>query len=94
MGRWFLFRYLSPTYLRLYARLLKDGRVPLLPKLGVGLSLVYLIFPRDMLPDWIAFLGWVDDVAVLVLALMYLVRSSPPAVVAEHLRSLGQGGRG
>jgi len=89
-GGWLFFiRYLSPTYLRLYWRLIKDRRVPFWPKGLVFLALAYVIVPLDLLPDWLVFLGWVDDLILLILALIFLVRSSPPEVVAEHLQQLG-----
>jgi len=92
MGRWLLLlRFLSPSYLRLYWRLMKDRRVSLFSKGAVVAALAYALFPRDLLPDWIAFLGWIDDAVAVVLALTYLVRSSPPQVVAEHMREIGQG---
>ncbi len=92
MGRWFLLlRFLSPAYLRLYWRLMKDRRVPFLSKTAVVAALAYALLPRDLLPDWIAFLGWMDDAVAVVLALTYLVRSSPPEVVAGHMREIGQG---
>lgn len=92
MGRWFfLLRYLSPAYLKLYWRLMKDPRVRLLPKVTVAAALLYAVFPRDLLPDWIAFVGWIDDAAAVILSLTYLVRSAPPEVVAGHMREIGQG---
>ncbi len=90
MGRWFLLlRFLSPAYLRLYWRLMRDRRVPGLSKAVVVLSLVYAVFPRDLIPDWVIFAGWIDDAVAVVLALTYLVRSSPPEVVAQHMREIG-----
>jgi len=92
-GGWLFFlRYLSPTYLRLYARLLRDRRVGWGPKLIVAGALAYLIVPTDLLPDWMVGLGWLDDVVLLALSLINLVRTSPPAVVVEHLQQLGSEG--
>ncbi len=85
----FFLRYFSLTYLKLYARLLKDKRVGLWPKALVVLAGAYVIVPTDFLPDFLLVIGWVDDVLLLVLALINLVRSSPPAVVAEHLLQIG-----
>ena len=51
MGRWFLLlRYLSPAYIRLYWRLMRDRRVPGLSKALVAAALVYVIFPRTFCP--------------------------------------------
>ncbi|MBI5136554.1 MAG: DUF1232 domain-containing protein [Nitrospirae bacterium] len=74
-----------PRLLRLYVRLLRDGRVPLFPKLIVVAALVYLIAPVDFTPDFLVpVLGHLDDVLVLWLAFRALARLSPPEVVAEH----------
>lgn len=86
-GNWLLFlNYFTPTYLKLYWRLIKDKRVGLFSKLPVGLALAYLILPADLVPDFVLAIGLFDDALILVLALMNLVRTSPPKVVEEHLR--------
>ena len=87
-GWLFFLRYLSPLYLRLYLRLFKDRRVPLWPKALVIVSLVYAFFPLDLLPDWLLFVGWIDDFILLILSLINLVRASPRPVIEEHLRAL------
>lgn len=90
--RWALFRYLSPTYIRLYGRLMLDSRVPLSARILVWLSLIYVISPIDLIPDWIVIVGWLDDLALLVLPLMNLVRATPRPVMAEHMARLTGGG--
>ena len=87
-GRFFFLRYLSPLYLRLYVRLFKDRRVPLWPKILIIIAIAYAFFPLDLLPDWLLFLGWIDDFILLILALINLVRTSPRPVIEEHLRAL------
>ena len=74
-----------PRYLRLYIRLMRDGRVPLKAKLLVVGALFYLISPIDLMPDMLLpIIGQLDDVMVLWFAFRGLVRLSPPDVVAEH----------
>jgi uncharacterized membrane protein YkvA (DUF1232 family) len=73
-----------PKYLRLLAGLLTDGRVPVLDKLLVGAAIAYIVAPVDFLPDFIPFLGQVDDVYLLVLALQRLMRNAGRGVVLEH----------
>ena len=52
---------------------LKDARVPLWRKLvGVG-ALFYLVWPFDLIPDYIPILGWLDDVGVLTAAAFFYV---------------------
>ncbi len=51
----------------------RDPAVPLLPKLAVVVSLVYLISPLDLLPElMLPGLGLVDDALLVAGALNYL----------------------
>lgn len=74
--------------LRLIWRLFKDGRVPIWMKAVPFASLVYLLFPTDIVPDILLGLGQLDDMAVLALGLRLFVELAPPAVVQEHLDAL------
>ena len=73
-----------PEYVRLLAGLLTDRRVALLDKLLVGAAIAYILAPVDLLPDTIPFLGQVDDVYLLVLALQRLMRNAGRRVVLDH----------
>ena len=65
--------------------LLTDGRVSLLTKLIVpGLMLGYLIFPADLLPDFIPVLGQLDDLAILALGIKLFIEFSPKDIVREY----------
>ena len=58
--------------------LLTDRRVSLLPKLIIpGLMLGYLIFPVDLLPDFVPVLGQLDDLAILALGIKLFIELSP-----------------
>jgi uncharacterized membrane protein YkvA (DUF1232 family) len=58
--------------------LLSDPRTPRLPRLAVGLAVLYLLFPFDLVPDFVVpVVGWLDDLTLLWLALRWLVRSVP-----------------
>ena len=68
-------------------------RHPLQPrwlKPAVGLMLLYLLSPVDLLPDFIPVLGLVDDLVLLPLAMRFLLKRLPQAVRAD----IGQGQRG
>ena len=43
----------------------KTYKMTLLTKIALLLSLIYVVSPFDFIPDWIPFLGWSDDVALL-----------------------------
>ena len=73
-----------PKYLRLLTGLLTDRRVPGLDKVLVVAAIAYILMPVDLLPDFIPFLGQVDDVYLLVLALQRLIASAGRHVVEEH----------
>ena len=38
------------------------------------LAIAYVVFPRDLLPDWIIGIGWIDDLIVLYLLWRYFFR--------------------
>ena len=73
---------------RLVLRLLKDGRVPVWPKLIIPGVIAYIISPIDLLADPILGLGQIDDVAVLLIGLKMFVELCPADIVREHLDAL------
>ena len=73
-----------PDCVVLVRRLLGDPRVPLESKLLLGLLVLYLASPIDLVPDFIAVAGQLDDALLLALALRHLVRRSGPRLVAQH----------
>ncbi|QLQ07439.1 MAG: DUF1232 domain-containing protein [Anaerolineae bacterium] len=69
----------------LAARLFLDGRVPTLNKLLLPLLvLAYVVFPVDLLPDFIPGLGQLDDLAVILVAVRLFVMLAPKDVVAQY----------
>jgi uncharacterized membrane protein YkvA (DUF1232 family) len=73
-----------PDCVVLVRRLLGDPRVPVESKVLLGLLVVYLASPIDLIPDFIPVAGQLDDAVLLALALRHLVRRSGTRVVAEH----------
>ena len=73
-----------PAYLRLLGGLLMDRRVNALDKLLVAGAMAYIALPVDFIPDFIPFLGEVDDVFILVMALQRLVANAGRNVLAGH----------
>jgi len=72
-----------PNFARLYWRLFRDRRVSILPKALLVLTLVYVISPFDVIPDFIPVIGEMDDVAVVLSGLWLFIRLCPPEVVRE-----------
>lgn len=73
-----------PNYLRLLGGLLTDRRVSPVDKLLVAGAMAYIVMPLDLIPDFIPFIGEVDDVFILVLALQRLVSHAGRNVVLAH----------
>lgn len=63
-----------PDTLRLLRRIASDGAVPRGARVRLWLYLAYLLFPLDLIPDFIPFIGYADDVVITVLALRSVVR--------------------
>ena len=73
-----------PAYLRLLGGLLTDRRVASIDKLLVAGAIAYIAMPIDFIPDFIPFLGEVDDVFLLVIALQRLVANAGRPVLLSH----------
>ena len=73
-----------PNYLRLLGGLLTDRRVAPVDKLLVGAAIAYIVMPLDFIPDFIPFLGEVDDVFLLVTALQRLIGNAGRKIVGQY----------
>jgi len=73
-----------PRFLRLLWGLLLDRRVAAIDKLLVAGAIAYIVTPIDLVPDFIPFLGEVDDVYLLVLALRRLLQNAGRSVLLAH----------
>lgn len=73
-----------PNYLRLLWGLMTDVRVQRTDKLLALGALAYIIMPLDFIPDFIPFLGEVDDVFLLVISLQRLVQNAGKKILADH----------
>lgn len=76
--------FLVPDMIAFIYRLLRDKRVPLKTKVALGISLGYVTFPFDILPDNIPFIGSVDDLAVIFFALNRIINDVPVEVILEN----------
>lgn len=66
------------TLIRLYPRIIRDPRAPLFVKVLSIVGILYLFFPFDLIPDFIPFLGELDDITVIFGILYLLERLIPP----------------
>ena len=58
-----------------------DAKTPTAAKATLFAALAYFIMPADLIPDFIAGIGFTDDAAVLLLALQAIA----PHITADHL---------
>lgn len=70
--------------IKLSWRLFRDPRVSLKVKIIPVLAVLYVLWPIDLIPDFIVGLGQIDDVAILAMAMRAMERMTPPEIVAEH----------
>jgi len=73
-----------PRFFRLLLNLLRDSRVSATDKAILGATIAYLINPADIVPDWIPFLGMVDDLYLIALALLRLILRTDEKVLAQY----------
>jgi uncharacterized membrane protein YkvA (DUF1232 family) len=77
---------LLPNLVRLFRGLFSDPRVPLGSKLLVGLAIVWIASPVDLLPEFLPVIGPLDDAIVAALVLRHLVRRAGEDVIRDHWR--------
>lgn len=78
-----------PHLLALCGRLITDRRVPRTEKALLAGAIVYAIVPFDFIPDFLPFVGQIDDVYLISLTLLRLISLTDDAIVREHWRGGG-----
>jgi uncharacterized membrane protein YkvA (DUF1232 family) len=78
-----------PTYARLVTALALDERMPASRKALLAGAAGYLVMGRDLIPDSVPFLGGVDDLVVVVLAVDLFIEGAPDDLLEEKLDELG-----
>lgn len=73
-----------PHFVRLLAGLITDPRVAMVDKLLVFGAIAYIVTPIDLIPDFIPFIGEVDDIYLLVIALQRLISNAGRLVLLDH----------
>ena len=81
-----------PNFVRLYWRLVCDRRVSLWPKALLLLGILYALSPVDFIPDVIPFVGEIDDLVIVIVALRLFIHLCPREVVREHVHRIDTGG--
>lgn len=62
----------------------RDPRVPWYAKAVAICIAAYALSPIDLIPDFIPVLGYLDEVILLPLAILLVIKLIPPAIMAEH----------
>lgn len=75
---------LLPDVLRLIRRLAADPALPRGVRIRLGLLLVYLAMPLDLIPDFIPVLGHADDAIIVTAVLRGVVRRAGLEAVRAH----------
>lgn len=73
-----------PNFFRLLYGLITDKRVPRVDKLMVAGAIAYILLPMDFVPDFIPFVGEVDDLFLIILAVQRLINNAGRRVVEDH----------
>jgi uncharacterized membrane protein YkvA (DUF1232 family) len=73
-----------PHFLLLLLRLITDSRVSTADKAILAAAFAYTLTPIDLIPDFIPFIGQVDDLFFMALAIDRLITNAGPELVRAH----------
>ena len=82
--KYYSYVVLIPDITALLFRLYKDQRVAKEIKTNISIALGYLMFPLDIIPDVIPFVGKIDDIAIVFYILQKILCDIPEEVVLEN----------
>lgn len=68
----------------------RDSRTPWYAKLAAGAVAAYALSPIDLIPDFIPILGYLDDLIIVPLGILLVVKLIPEPLMAEY-RKLAAG---
>jgi len=69
---------------------LRHPQAPGWLKLGTALIVLYVLSPIDLIPDAIPFLGVMDDIVLVPLAIRFLLKRLPPHIAAAAAARRGR----
>jgi uncharacterized membrane protein YkvA (DUF1232 family) len=62
----------------------RDPRTPWYARAAAVLVAAYALSPIDLIPDFVPILGYLDDLLIVPLGILLVIRLIPPDVLAEH----------
>ena len=77
---------LIPNLLVLFRGLMRDPRVSRGAKVWLGVAIVWIASPIDLIPEFIPVAGPLDDAIVAALVLRHILRRTDRIVLFEHWR--------
>ncbi len=80
-----------PQFVRLFYRLINDGRVPMLAKMVPAMGLLLMLTPPALELDMIPIVGELDWILIAYLSLKVFIWLCPPDVVREYVSQIGRG---
>lgn len=75
---------LLPAYMKLLVGLITDKRINIVDKMLVVGAVAYILSPLDLVPDFIPFLGQVDDIYLLMMSIQRLLSNAGRKVLTDH----------
>lgn len=82
---------LGPDVVRLTRRLAVDPAVPRGVRIWLGVLLVYLLLPIDLIPDFIPVIGYADDAIMIALIFRLAMRHAGAPALERHWPGTPQG---
>ena len=73
-----------PDLGRLLVRLVRDPTLPRAAKIALGAAIVYLASPIDLIPDFIPFVGYLDDLLLAALVVDGIVNWVDRALLLKY----------
>jgi uncharacterized membrane protein YkvA (DUF1232 family) len=74
-------------------RAARDPRVPWYAKALAFCVAGYALSPIDLIPDFVPVLGYMDDIIIVPLGILIVLKLIPPEIMAEH-RALAAAAQG
>lgn len=75
---------LIPDFIVLITRLLKDKRVHIKEKVFLGFIAAYLLFPGNLILDFVPSIGTVDDIYIIFYAIEKIIKNIPQEIILEN----------
>ena len=76
--------FVLPRLARMIASLLGDREVPVAAKVALGVLAVYLASPVDLIPDFIPFVGYLDDLVLAAIVVDGLLSYVDRALLLKY----------